>query len=104
MDLASVLAGKGEPLEIYQMITPCLADIRLFTDQIEPIYRASALLDEEQLDRFRFALVRLQIHSDIYRNEDLEQAQKVKYTAQVIEKLVYGSLMMEPENNFGSDS
>jgi len=39
----------------------------------------------------------VQIYSDIHRNEDMEQAQKIKYVAQVLEKIIFGSLMMEHE-------
>ncbi len=99
-----IISGKGPNLEIYTLILPCLDDVRLLPDQIEPIYRAALTLDEETLDHFRFGLIRMQIYADVHRNEDMERAQKIKYTAQVIEKLVFGSLMMEHNNDFGSDS
>jgi hypothetical protein len=53
--------------------------------------------DDESLDHLRFALLRVQIYSDIHRNDDMEQAQKIKYVAQVLEKVIFGSLMMEHE-------
>jgi hypothetical protein len=59
-------------------------------------------LDDETLDHLRFALLRVQIYSDIHRNEDMELAQKIKYVAQVLEKVIFGSLMMEHEDIFGS--
>jgi hypothetical protein len=32
----------------------------------------------------------------------MEQAQKIKYVAQVLEKIIFGSLMMEYDDIFGS--
>jgi hypothetical protein len=74
-----------------------LEDIERFPLSIEKIYRAAMGFDDETLDHLRFALLRVQIYSDIHRNEDIEQAQKVKYVAQVLEKIIFGSLLMEHE-------
>jgi hypothetical protein len=53
-------------------------------------------LDDETLDHFRFSLMRLQLWADIHRNEDLEKAMHIKYVAQVLEKVIFGALIMEP--------
>jgi hypothetical protein len=98
MDYQRILCGKEKELDLFSLIIPCLEDVRILPDMIEPVYRAASALDEETLDRFRFSLIRLQIYADIHRNEDLERAQTIKYTAQVIEKIVFGSLMMEHED------
>jgi hypothetical protein len=97
MDFARVLEGKEKPLAIYKGVIACLENPRIFPDLLEPIYREAMNLDDDSLDRFRFALLRLQIHADIHRNEDLEQAMQIKYIAQVLEKLVFGTLVMERE-------
>ncbi len=97
MDYLSLLAGQGEQLPVYRYIATCLADIRTFPDQVEPIYREAMTLSEESLDHVRFALIRLQIYADVHRNEDLEQAQAVRYVAQVLEKIIFGNLLLEPE-------
>jgi hypothetical protein len=97
MDFMRVLTGQEKPLEIYELVSPCIDDITRFPDNIEPIYREVMKFDEESLDRFRFALLRVQIYADVHHNEDLERAQKMKYVAQTLEKVVYGSLLMEPE-------
>ncbi|NTU99792.1 MAG: hypothetical protein HGA55_01540 [Methanoregulaceae archaeon] len=97
MNYREVLTGKEKPFEIYDDISAALSDIRQFTDLVEPIYRKAMLMDEEGLDRLRFALVRVQIFSDIHRNEDMEQAQKLKYVSQVLEKVIFGSLILEGE-------
>jgi hypothetical protein len=98
MDYLRVLTGKEKPLPIYTGIISCLENPLVFPDLIEPIYREAMTMDDETLDRFRFSLIRLQIYSDIHRNEDLERAMHIKYVAQMLEKVVYGTLIMERED------
>ena len=97
MDFMAVLCGKEPSLPLYTDVVTCLNDIHELPGLIEPIYRAAIALDEESLDHFRFALIRIQIYSDIHRYEDLEKAQKIKYVAQVLEKIIFGNLLMEHE-------
>jgi len=97
MDYMRVLCGREKPLPIYKGIIACLENPQAFVDLVEPIYREAMNLDDETLDRFRFALVRLQLYADIHRNEDLEKAMELKYVSQVLEKLVFGTLVMERE-------
>ena len=96
MDYQRILAGKEKPLPIYKGVVAALENPLAFPDLLEPIYREAMNLDDETLDRFRFALMRLQLYADIHRNEDLEQAMHIKYVAQVLEKVIFGSLIMEP--------
>jgi len=96
MDYQRILAGKEKPLPIYKAVVAVLESPRSFPDLLEPIYREAMTLDDETLDKFRFSLMRLQVYADVHRNEDLEQAMHTKYVAQVIEKVVFGSLIMEP--------
>ena len=97
MDYMRVLCGKEKPLPIYKGVIACLENPQAFVDLVEPIYREAMNLDDETLDRFRFALLRLQLYADIHRNEDLEKAMELKYVSQVLEKLVFGTLVMERE-------
>ncbi len=97
MNFRDILEGGGTSLPVYEDITVVLDDIELFPLYIEKIYRTAMAFDDDTLDHLRFALLRVQIHSDIHRNEDMEQAQKIKYVAQVLEKIIFGSLMMEHE-------
>jgi hypothetical protein len=97
MDYMRVICGKEKPIGIYDDVITCLNDIRMIPDMIEPIYKTAMTFDEETLDRFRFALIRLQIYSDIHRYEDLERSQQIKYVAQVLEKIIFGTLLMEHE-------
>jgi len=96
MDYERILTGKETPLPIYKGIVAALENPLAFPDLLEPIYREAMTLDDATLDRFRFSLMRLQLYADIHRNEDLEQAMQIKYVAQVLEKVVFGSLIMEP--------
>ncbi len=52
-------------------------------------------LEIDDMDRFRFVLLRVQIDSQLHMNEDLERYQKRLYVSQVIEKLLYGELFFE---------
>jgi hypothetical protein len=98
MDYLRILTGKEKPLPIYTAIIACLESPLAFPDLIEPIYREAMNMDDETLDRFRFSLIRLQLYSDIHRNEDMERAMHIRYVAQVLEKVVYGTLIMERED------
>ncbi len=97
MDLGKILAGKEEPLPVYRNVLLCLENIELFPYLLEPIYREALAFDEDTLDRFRFALVRLQVYTDIHHYEDMENTQKVRYVAQVLEKVIFGDLLLERE-------
>lgn len=96
MDYLRILAGRDAPLPIHKAIVPALENPLLFPDLLEPIYREAMTLDDETLDRFRFSLMRLQIYADVHRNEDMEKSMHLRYVAQVLEKVVFGSLIMEP--------
>ena len=97
MDLGKILSGKEEPLPVYRNVTLCLENIELFPYLLEPIYREAQGFDDDTLDRFRFALVRLQVYTDIHHYEDMENTQKVRYVAQVLEKVIFGDLLLERE-------
>jgi hypothetical protein len=103
MKFREVLEAGGAPLPLFDEIARVLDDSQLFPGAVEKIDRSAMTLDEEGLDHLRFALLRVQIYSDIHRNEDMEQAQKIKYVSQVLEKIIFGSLMMEHEDIFGSN-
>ena len=97
MDFGKILAGKEGPLPVYRNVILCLENIEIFPYLLEPIYREAQGFDEETLDRFRFALVRLQIYTDLHHYEDMESTQKVRYVAQVLEKVIFGDLLLERE-------
>ncbi|MCK9632479.1 MAG: hypothetical protein M0R30_12680 [Methanoregula sp.] len=96
MDYQRILVGREKPIPIYKGIVAALENPLAFPDLLEPIYREAMTLDDQTLDQFRFSLMRLQLYADIHRNENLEQMMHIKYVAQVLEKVVFGSLIMEP--------
>lgn len=49
----------------------------------------------DNLEKFRFTLLRVQIDSELHMNEDIQRNQKRLYVSQVIEKLIYGELLLE---------
>lgn len=97
MDFREVFTGGGEPLDIYDDIVPVLEDVCLLPWKVEEIYRKAISYDDAHLDRLRFALLRLQVYADIHRNEDMEKAQAIKYASVVLEKVIFGSLMLGHE-------
>jgi hypothetical protein len=97
MDFGKILAGQGESLPIYRNVSACLENIELFPYLLETIYREAQGFDEDTLDRFRFALIRLQVYTDLHHYEDMESTQKVRYVAQVLEKVIFGDLLLERE-------
>ena len=97
MDYYRLIIGNGEALEIYQMLIPCLENIEEFPQSIEPIYLKALELNETDADHFRFALVRLQVYADLHRYVDSEKMEEMKYVAQILEKIVFGNLMLETQ-------
>ncbi|TAJ44953.1 hypothetical protein [Methanofollis fontis] len=95
MDLRRVLQGTGDPLPIHERIAAAISDISSFPDLIEPIYQETAALSDDELDRLRFSLIRVQIYADVHRYENMELSQRMKYVAGVLEKMIFGSLMLE---------
>ncbi len=52
-------------------------------------------LEIEDLEKFRFVLLRVQIDSQLHLNEDIEKYHKRLFVSQIIEKLIYGELLLE---------
>ena len=97
MNYLRILTGTGTQLPIYEPVITCLENPRAFPDLLEPVDRQAMKLDDETLDQFRFALLRLQLDADIHRNEDMEKAMHIRYVSQVLEKVIFGTLVMEPQ-------
>jgi len=95
MEFMQVLQGTGGEMEIYKEIVICLEDLNHLPDMVEPIVRSAQLFNEPELERLRFALVRVQIYTDIHSTQDMEKAQRVRYVAQVLERIIFGGLLLE---------
>ncbi len=46
-------------------------------------------------DKFRFVMLRVQMDSQLHMNENIEKYHKRLFVSQVIEKLIYGELLLE---------
>ena len=55
-------------------------------------------MDETFLEKLRFALLRLQLHSEIHRNSDMEEAQKMRFVSEMIERTIFGGLFIERDS------
>jgi hypothetical protein len=49
-------------------------------------------------EKLRFGLLRLQLYSEIHRNSDMEEAQKMRFVSEMIERTIFGGLFIEREN------
>jgi len=99
MEYAGILRGAGEDLPVFTPIIRALENLDEFPFLLEPIYRDAMGLAENDIDRLRFALLRLQMYADIHRYEDMEAAQKTKYVAQILERVIFGGLLLEGEES-----
>jgi hypothetical protein len=101
MDTLGILSGREEPLSVFSRIVQALESFEEFPFLLEPIYREAMGLDEEDLDRLRFGLIRLQIYADIHRYEDVEVTHRMKYIASILERIIFGGLLLEGEDSGG---
>ncbi|MBA1341951.1 MAG: hypothetical protein C5S40_07390 [ANME-2 cluster archaeon] len=76
-------------------------EILLFAKAIDDPYCLPFIIEElDELEikdekMFRFALLRVQIDSELRMNEDIQMHQRRRYVAQVIEKMIFGELLIE---------
>ncbi len=98
MDYLKILCGREEHIPLYDQVAACLEDITLLPDMIEPIFREAGTLNEQLIDKFRFGLLRVQIYSEVYRNMDLEESQKMRYVSELIERAIFGGLFVDRES------
>jgi hypothetical protein len=103
MNYMDILKGSGDPLPVYADIVKCLENLELFPYLVEKIYIDSLALGDDAPDRLRFALVRMQIYADIHRYQDMEETQKIKYVTGVLEKIIFGNLLLEHEETISAD-
>ncbi len=101
MDYSRILAGQEKPLPVFSRVVEALENYEEFPFLLEPIYREASELEDEDLDRLRFGLVRLQVYADIHRYEDMETAQRMKYVSTILERVLFGRLLLEGEEAGG---
>lgn len=64
-------------------------------DKLPYLLETIKSLEIEDMDKFRYVMLRVQIDSELHMNEDIEKYHKRLYVSQVIEKLLYGELFFE---------
>ncbi len=96
LDTLKLLTGQRE-LEIKEIPQAILIIAEAVDDPDKLPYLIEAIksLEIDDMDKFRFILLRVQIDSELHMNEDLQRYQKRLYVSQVIEKLLYGELFFE---------
>ena len=75
-------------------------EMLLLSEVIEDPLKLPYLLDTFYIanikneNAFHFALLRVQVDSDLRMHEDIQKYQERKYVAETLEKLLYGELML----------
>lgn len=64
-------------------------------DKLPYLLETIKSLEIDDMDKFRYVLLRVQIDSELHMNEDIQKYHKRLYVSQVIEKLLYGELFFE---------
>ena len=64
-------------------------------DSLPYLIESIMSLEIDDMEKFRYVLVRVQIDSELHMNEDIQRNHKRLYVVQVIEKLLYGELLLE---------
>ncbi len=76
-------------------------EILLLAKAIDDPYSLPYLIEElnaleiKEEEIVRFALVRVQIDSELRMNEDIQMHQRRRFVAQVMEKLLFGEVLIE---------
>lgn len=85
-------------------------EMLLLSEAIEDPLKLPYLLDTfytahiKNEKAFHFALLRVQVDSDLRMHEDLQKYQQRKYVAETLEKLLYGELLLSVGETVGMDA
>jgi hypothetical protein len=77
------------------LLSEVIEDPRKLPYLLETFYTAQIKNEKA----FHFALLRVQVDSDIRMHEDIQRYQQRKYVAETLEKLLYGELMLSVGDN-----
>lgn len=76
-------------------------NVLVIAEAVEEPYKLPYLLETiksleiDDMDKFRYMLLRVQIDSELHMNEDIQKYHKRLFVSQVIEKLLYGDIFFE---------
>ncbi len=90
-----LLTGKKEvDIEKVPENVLTIAEVVDDPDELPYLIETIKSMEIDDMEKFRFVLLRVQIDSMLHMNEDIEKYQKRLYVSQVIEKLLYGELLL----------
>ena len=95
-----VLCGGDVPKkvpELLAVIASTIDDPRILTRNVERI------ATDPDIKKYRFHLVRMQIHSELNMREDVDRHTMRLYVSQTLERLAFGDLKLEGTDKHGSD-
>ncbi len=94
-DIVEILAGKHGETNLSKDILPI---IQAIDNPNELPFLIEEINSLKQTEELRFALVRVQVHSELNMHEDLNKHQKRLYVSQTIEKMLWGELLIDGGN------
>lgn len=90
-----LLTGKKEvDIEDVPESVLTIAEVVDDPDKLPYLIEGIKSMEIGNTEKFRFVLLRVQIDSMLHMNEDIERYQKRLYVSQVIEKLLYGEILL----------
>lgn len=90
-----LLIGKKEvDIEKVPENVLTIAEVVDDPDRLPYLIESIKSMEIDDVEKFRFVLLRVQIDSMLHMNEDIEKYQKRLYVSQVIEKLLYGEILL----------
>lgn len=101
-----LITGKKD-ISLHQQDIP--EEMLLLSEVIEDPLKLPYLLETfyttqiKNEKAFHFALLRVQVDSDLRMHEDIQKYQQRRYVAETLEKLLYGELMLAVEETVSID-
>ena len=92
--LGLLTGNKEVDIEKVQENVLTIAEVVDDPDKLPYLIESIKSMEIDDVEKFRFVLLRVQIDSMLHMNEDIERYQKRLYVSQVIEKLLYGEILL----------
>ncbi|MBU4374557.1 MAG: hypothetical protein KJ714_09030 [Euryarchaeota archaeon] len=92
--LGLLTANKEVDIEEVPLSVLTIAEVVDDPDRLPYLIESIKSMEIDDKEKFRFVLLRVQIDSHLHMNEDLERYMKRLYVSQVIEKLLYGEILL----------
>ncbi len=92
--LGLLTANKEVDIEDVPESVLAIAEVVDDPDRLPYLIESIKSMEIDDTEKFRFVLLRVQIDSMLHMNEDIERYQKRLYVSQVIEKLLYGEILL----------